>query len=74
MTDGINNLILVSAAIGFIAALITCIVIVYRYKKKLKAPIYPVDKYAQLSLSDARDNYLTTTVTRVRVASSKKDD
>ena len=74
MTPEMAELLITSGVIGFIVALITCIVIIYKYKKKLKAPIYPIDKYAQLSLSDSRDNYITTTVTRVRVASSKRND
>ena len=74
MNPEIAELLLASGIVGFIASLITCIVIIYKYKKKLKAPIYPIDKYAQLSLSDSSDNYLTTTVTRVRVASSKRND
>ena len=69
-----TDLIFSSCVVGFLVALTACLVIIYRYKKKLKAPIYPIDKYAQLSLSDSRDSYLRTTVTRVRVASSRKGD
>ncbi len=74
MTEEMRQLLLISGFIGLAVALIVCLIIVYKYKKKLKAPIYPVDKYAQLSLADSRDNYITTTVTRVKVASSKRND
>lgn len=66
------TLIIGSLVIGFIAALVTCIVIVVKYKTKLKAPIYPVDKFCDLELIDRRDDYIGSTVTRVRVSSSKK--
>ena len=74
MADEMINLAITAGVIAFIAAIVACAVILYRYKKKLKAPIYPTDKYASLSLSHAEDNYIGTTVTRVRVASSKNKD
>ena len=66
------SLIIGSLVVGFIAALVTCIVIVVKYKTKLKAPIYPIDKYCDLSLIDTRDDYIGSTVTRVRVSTSRK--
>ncbi len=45
-------------------------VVCYTYKRKLKSPIYPVTKYATLSLTESSDNYITSTVTRVRIQSS----
>ncbi len=61
-----------SSIIAVVATIIACTIIVTRYKKKLKAPIYPVDKYASLSLSVARDDFLGSTITKVRVSSSKR--
>lgn len=60
-----------ASIIAVVATIIACTIVVTRYKKKLKAPIYPVDKYAALSLAGARDDFLGSTVTRVRVASRK---
>ena len=74
MNDEIIQLLITSGVVALIAAVVACLIVIFRYKKKLKAPIYPTDKYAQLSLSDSRDNYIGTTVTRVRVASSKNKD
>ncbi len=61
-----------AAIVAVVATAITCTIIVTRYKKKLKAPIYPIDKYASLSLSVSRDDFIGSTVTKVRVASKKK--
>lgn len=44
--------------------------VVYKYKKKLKSPIYPLSKYARLSLDYQSDQFLGSTVTRTRVSSS----
>ena len=71
MNDEIVFLLVASGIVALIAALVACLIVILRYKKKLKAPIYPIDKYARLILSDSRDNYIGTTVTRVRVAESR---
>ncbi len=60
-----------SIIIGLAAAGITVGIIVAKYKKKLKAPIYPIDRYASLSLTAHSDEFLSSNVTRVRVSSSK---
>ena len=57
----------------FISAAITGIVvgvIIYKYKRKLKSQIYPLSKYASLSLNVATDNFIGRTVTRTRVNTS----
>lgn len=43
--------------------------VVYPYKKKLKAPIYPLDRFARMKLVDKGDAFITSHVTRVRVSS-----
>ena len=74
MSDEIIFLLVASGIVSLVAALVACLIVIFRYKKKLKAPIYPVDKYARLVLSDSRDNYIGTTVTRVRIVESKNKD
>jgi hypothetical protein len=72
--EDIYTLIIAAVAVGIIAAVITCVCIVVKYKKKLKAPIYPIDDFCSLSLTDRRDDFIGSTVTKVRVSSSKKRD
>lgn len=74
MSDEIIFLLVASGIVSLVAALVACLIVIFRYKRKLKAPIYPVDKYARLVLSDSRDNYIGTTVTRVRIVESKNKD
>ncbi len=66
------TVIIVSALIAIVAAAVSVIVVVARYKNKLQSPIYPLDKYTSLSLSESRDIFIGKTVTRVRVNNNKK--
>ena len=67
------NVIIIAAVVAaIIVAGIFVGVICYTYKRKLKSPIYPVSQYASLDLCDSSDQYLSSTVTRVRVQSSNK--
>lgn len=71
--DGyVGRVILISAIIGICTAAIVSGVIIYKYKKKLKAPIYPIEKYAKMELDTAfcYDRFLYKNVTRVRVNNS----
>ena len=61
--------ILFSLLLAAACACATAGAVVYRYKKKLKAPIYPLDRYARMNLVDRGDTFLTAHVTRVRVSS-----
>lgn len=64
--------ILTSLAISVVIASIVCGIIIYKYKKKLKSPIYPLDRYATLYLipENSRDIFLHKTLTRVRINTS----
>lgn len=71
MFEEFYTVLIFAGIISVVATIVACTIIITRYKKKLKAPIYPVDKYAALSLAGARDDFLGSTVTRVRVASRR---
>jgi len=72
--DDISAVIVVSVLIGLAVAVIACLAVVYRYKNKLQSPIYPIEKYTSLSLVHSSDRFIGRTVTKVRVASSRKKD
>ncbi len=61
--------ILVSLVLALVIAGIVCGIIIYKYKKKLKSPVYPLDRYARLNLiaADSSDRFLHKTLTRVRI-------
>ena len=65
------TVLIVSIVAALIAAGITVGIIIYRYKRKLKSPIYPLSKYATLTLDYSSDNFLGSSVTRTRVSSSR---
>lgn len=70
MTQDQITVLLISIIGAIIAVAITVTIIVMRYKKKLKAPIYPLEKYASLDLSHRNDRFIGRTVTRVRISNS----
>lgn len=72
MSDNFSAILIWSIVIAVIAATIAVVAVIIRYKKKLKAPIYPIDRYASLSLFARRDDFIGSNVTRVRI-SSKRD-
>ena len=55
-----------------VATTVTAVLIVRRYKRKLQAPIYPLEHYANLSLHHSKDRFVDRIVTRVRVSSNKR--
>lgn len=61
--------IVISLVLAVVIAGIVCGIIIYKYKKKLKSPIYPLDRYARLSLigADSGDRFINKTLTRVRI-------
>ena len=62
--------VLISLAIGCVAALISCLVIVIVYHTKQKSTSYPLNKFASLSPDHASDRFITKTVTSHTVSSN----
>ena len=73
MSEEMLNILAWSAAFAFLAAIGAVIFIIVKYKRKLKSPIYPIGKYASLSLNASEDTFLGRSVTAVRISSDKKD-
>ncbi|MBQ1260955.1 MAG: hypothetical protein IIX96_02990 [Clostridia bacterium] len=62
--------ITVAAVISLLIGGIAATVVVVKYKRKLKSPSYPLERYARLSVTHASDKFLTRNVTRVKIQSS----
>ena len=56
--------------VSLIAAIIACVVVVARYKMKIKPTNYPLDRFAKLSLTEEKDIFTGSFVTKHRVSSS----
>lgn len=56
--------------ISLIVAAICCGIVVARYKMKLKPTNYPLDKFAKLDLTEERDIFTGSFVTKRRISSS----
>ena len=68
--SSITKVIVIPIIVGILSGGIAVLIVVVRYKKKLKSPIYPLSKYASLELNDSRDIYLRTDVVRTRINTS----
>lgn len=62
--------VVIPIVIALIAGGVTVGIVVYRYKRKLKSPIYPLSNYARLDLHVSRDDFVTSHISRVRVNTS----
>ncbi len=69
-----TEIILISILVAIAAATGVCIGVIRHYKRGLYAPIYPLEHYTNLNLLSSSDRFLFRNVTRVKVASSKKND
>ena len=62
--------IFIPIVIGIISGASGVGIVVYRYKKKLKAPSYPLSKYVNLNLVYSDDSFIGSNVVRTRISSS----
>ncbi|MCQ2413867.1 MAG: hypothetical protein MJ082_03605 [Clostridia bacterium] len=60
---------IIGIIVGLLVSGITTAVIASSYRRKLKAPIYPLSKYANLDLTVKSDRFIGSHVTRTRVSS-----
>ena len=64
------EVLIVALIAAIIGAAVLCISVLKKYKGGLFSPIYPLEHYTSLRLTDREDRFLTRNVTRVRVQSS----
>ena len=69
-----TEIIIISIVVAIVAAAGVCIGVIRHYKRGLYSPIYPLEHYTNMNLSARSDRFLYKNVTRVKVASSKKND
>ncbi len=62
--------ILISFIIAAAIAGITVGCIIYKYKKKLKSPSYPLERYAGMNLEFSTDNFMGSFVTKTKISTS----
>ena len=65
-----STIIITSVIIALIAASIAVIAVVISYKTKKKSANYPLDKYAKLDLTEKKDIFMGSSVSRVRIQSN----
>ena len=67
-----TNFLIYGITAGVVAVGITVAVVVYNYKKKLQSEKYPLNKYANLDLTDRQDIFTGSFITRRRINRNKK--
>ena len=65
-----SEVIIISIAMAIVAAAAVCIAVIKRYKGGLFSPIYPLEHYTRLDLTEREDRFLNRHVTRVNIQSS----
>lgn len=63
----IGLIILVSLGISFVIAIITCSIVIAKYKMKMRPTNYPLDKYAKMQLKNKEDVFVNKVVTTRRI-------
>ena len=65
-----TRVIVISILIALLSGIAAAGGVYFSYKRKLKSPIYPLSKYARLSLDYHSDDFLGSSVTRTRINTS----
>ena len=65
-----SEVIIISTVMATVAAAAVCIVVIKKYKGGLFSPIYPLEHYTRLNLTEREDRFLNRHVTRVKVQNS----
>jgi hypothetical protein len=72
LQESVSETVLISLVLAVIAAAIPVIIIVVKYKRKLKGASYPLERYATLYMHDDKcsDFFIGSFVTRTRINTS----
>ena len=66
-----TEVIIISIVMATVAAAAVCIAVIKRYKGGLFSPIYPLEHYTRMQLTEREDRFLNRHVSRVRVQNSE---
>ena len=67
-----GNVVLIGIAVGLVAALIAVVGVILSYRRKNRSPIYPLDQFTNLNLTEKEDRYLYTRTTTRTINRDKK--
>ena len=68
-----SEIIIIALVMAVVAAAIVCFAVIKRYKGGLFSPIYPLEHYTRLNLTEREDRFLNRSVTRVKIQSSSNN-
>lgn len=67
-----GNVVLIGILGGLLAALIAIVGVILSYHRKNRSPIYPLDQFTNLNLTEKVDRYLYTRTTTRTINRDKK--
>lgn len=65
--------LLIALICAIVGAVTVCVVVLKKYKGGLFSPIYPLEHYTNLNLTEREDRFLHRHVTKVKVQSSSNN-
>ena len=67
-----GNVVLIGILVGIVAAVCAIVGVVLSYHRKNRSPIYPLDQFTNLHLTEQSDRYLYTRTTTRTINRDKK--
>ena len=67
-----GNVVLIGVLVGVVCALCAVLGVVLSYHRKNRSPIYPLDQFTNLDLTEKSDRYLYTRTTTRTINQNKK--
>lgn len=67
-----GNVVLIGIAVGLVAAIGAVVGVILSYRRKNRSPIYPLDQFTKLNLTEKQDRYLYTRTTTRTINRDKK--
>ena len=74
-SDGVvnwGNVVLIGILCGLFVALIAIVGVILSYHRKNRSPIYPLDQFTNLNLTEKEDRYLYTRTTTRTINRDRK--
>ncbi|MBO4283046.1 MAG: hypothetical protein J5958_00330 [Clostridia bacterium] len=67
-----GNVVLIGILVGIVCAVCAIVGVVLSYHRKNRSPIYPLDQFTNLNLTEQSDRYLYTRTTTRTINHNKK--
>lgn len=70
----LSSIITVSLIVAAVVAIIACVVIILKYKMKIRPTNYPLDKYTNMSLTESSDTFVGSYIRTRRINTQRNSN